>query len=129
MTTLRRDVASLPVRSPSQTWETICDLVAGQSIGRADLVAATDVATQLIAQEALRNDALIFSGNGPQVRVYTLHEEDATSAEPDDERPLVNPATEGEWSASFPADASDVEWASRAITKVTSRIAIRESGT
>jgi hypothetical protein len=129
MTTLRRDIVSVPRRTAGETWQRICELVSKDgSDARAELRAARHVATALIAQESTKGDPAIFSGTGPQVRAYTLHDNASLEADLDDERPLVTYVADGEWSATLPADASDLDWASKALEKVSSRITVREAG-
>jgi hypothetical protein len=130
MTTLRRDIVSVPRRTAGETWDRISELVSKEgSDARAELRGARHVATALIAQEATKVGPAIFSGTGPQVRVYTLHDEASLEADLDDERPLVTYVADGDWSASLPADESDAEWATAALKKVSSRITVREGGT
>lgn len=129
MTALRRDIVSVPRRTPAETWDRISVLVSKDgSDARAELHAARHVATALIAQEATKHEPAIFSGTGPQVRVYTLHDDASLEADLDDEQPLVTHVADGDWSASLPADESDFEWASAALKKVSSRITVREAG-
>ena len=128
MTTIRRDIVSVPRRTAGETWQRMSELVSKEgSDARAELHAARHVATALIGQESTKGDPAIFSGTGPQVRVYTLHDDASLEAELD-ERPLVTYVADGEWAATLPADASDFDWASRALGKVTSRITVREAG-
>lgn len=128
-TVLRRNIVSVPRRTPAETWDRICELVSKDgSDARAELRAARHVATALIAQQATKDHAAVFSGTGPQVRVYTLHDADSLEADLDDEQPLVTHAADDDWSASLPADPSDVDWASSALKKVSSRVTVRETG-
>lgn len=128
MTVLRRNLASVPRRTASETWLAICELVSEKgSDAWAELEGLTDVAAQLIAQEAMKNDAAVFSGVGPQVRIYTLHDDEAIEADPTDEQGLVNYVAEGDWSASLPADPSDLGWASRAVEKRSTHVSVREA--
>jgi len=128
MTAVRRDMVSVPRRTPAETWERISELVSKDgSDAREELHAARHVATALIAQEATKAEPAIFSGTGPQVRVYTLHDDDSLEADLDDEQPLVSYVADGDWTASLPADASDVAWAGAAIAKVSDRITVRDA--
>jgi hypothetical protein len=129
MTTIRRQIVSVPRRTPAETWDAICELVSKEgSDARSDLRRAANIATTLIAEESTKDDAAIFSGEGPQVRIYTLHDDDSIEADLDDEQPLATYVANGDWSASLPADASDVDWAATALKKVSTRITVRESG-
>jgi len=127
MTTIRREVVSVPRRTPAETWDAICELVSKDgSDARSDLRAAANVATTLIAQEATKDHPAVFSGEGPQVRIYTLHDDASIEADLDDEQPLAIQVASGDWSASLPADPSDLDWASRALKKVCARVTVRE---
>lgn len=129
MTVIRREIVSVPRRTPAETWDAICELVSkAGSDAWSELRRAANVATSLIAQEATKDDAAVFSGTGPQVRIYTLHDDDSIEADLDDEQPLATYVADGDWSASLPADASDVGWASSALEKVSTRITVREAG-
>ena len=129
MSAIRRDVVSVPVRTPAETWDTICEMVSkADSTARAELRAAANVAVGLIAQAATQADPAVFSGNGPQVLIYTLHDDEAIEADLDDEQPLVQYVADGDWTASLPADPTDVEWAARALKKVSTHITVREAG-
>jgi hypothetical protein len=129
MTTIRREVISVPRRTPAETWDRMCELVSKDgSEARAELRAAANVATTLIALEATKDDAVIFSGKGPQVRIYTLHDDDSIEADMDDEQPVITYVADGDWSASLPADPSDAGWATAALKKTSSRITVREAG-
>jgi hypothetical protein len=127
MTTLRRDIVSVPRRTPAETWERISELVSKDgSDAREELHAASHVATALIAQEATKLAPAIFTGAGPQVRIYTLHDDDSLEADLDDEQALVTPVADGDWTATLPADVSDVAWARAALKKVSTRVTVRE---
>lgn len=130
MTVIRRDVVSVPRRTPAETWVAICQLVSRDgSRSRAELEAAGDVATILIAQEATKHSPAIFSGVGPQVRVYTLHDDDSIEADLDGEQPLVNVVTDADWTASLPADDSDLTWATAALDRAATRVTVRKAET
>jgi hypothetical protein len=130
MTVLRRDIISIPRRNPSETWRVICELVSKAGSGaRAELERVTDVATLLIAQEATMGDPAIFSGTGPQVRIYTLHDDKSLEADLADEQDLVLLVADCDWTASLPADPSDLDWATRALAKQSRRVTVREAGT
>ena len=128
MTIIRRDIVSVPRRTPSETWAAICELVSkAGSDARVELMAAGDVATTLIAEEATGSTRP--SSRGPsQVRVYTLHHNDSLEADLDDEQALVTFVADDDWVASLPADESDVGWASTALNRVTKRVTVRRAG-
>jgi hypothetical protein len=127
MTMLRREIVSVPRRTPSETWKAIVELVSIAGSGaRHELDAVGNIATTLIAQESTKAAPAIFTGTGPQVRVYTRHDDESLEADMDDERPLVSQLGDDEWAASLPADESDVDWATAALKKVSARVTVRE---
>lgn len=109
MTVHARRIAAIPRRSSTETWRRVCDLVSAQgSAARSELGAVSGAAAMLIAEEYTRDAPIVFSGGGPQVRIYTLHGDDAIEADPDEETPLAFNPTAGDWNASLPCGAQDL---------------------
>lgn len=128
MTINARRVASIPMRTPSETWNAICDLlVPGDSVALPELELMVGLASMLIADEYSRDDPIIVSGAGPQLRIYTLHGNDALEDEVTEDSFAFDP-TEGEWEVSFPCGEGDLEEA-REIAKAFARVAVRPLGT
>jgi hypothetical protein len=110
VTVLARRFASTPVRSTSQTWAAIRDVIAPDpGEARDELGAATGLMAMLIAEEATRTRPLIVSGSGPMVRIYTLHGEDALDDEPN-ETPLPHVPTTGSWKLALAVSDEDAKW-------------------
>lgn len=126
MTVHARRIASVPRRSSVDTWRTICDLIAPPGApGRTELDAVTGVASMLIAEEYTRDAPITVSGAGPQIRIYTLHGEDAIDAELDDESGFAFRPTDGDWHLSLPCAADDLDDTATALDG-WSRITVRE---
>ena len=107
MTTIARRIAAAPVRTASDTWDVISDLLgaAGGDIATG-LSQAADVASMLIAEEHTAGNPIILSGCGPQIRVYTIHGSDAIDGSQLNERALTIVASDA-WQLTLPATGPD----------------------
>ena len=107
---IRRNIASVPVRSAKETWRAIVDLVTGDgSIDRQQLDAAASIMESLIADELPASVPIVFKGAGPRVLIYCLYNEDAMEAGTDIDSLNANP-TAGDWRVTAPAEDDDVAW-------------------
>jgi hypothetical protein len=118
MTTIARRVRSTPVRTATETWALIVDLIAaGDDTIRDPLAAVGDVAAMLISEEHSANDPIILSGCGPQIRIYTLHGNAAIDGASANEAPLTITAGDA-WQLSFAATDADLDLATTALANV-----------
>ena len=110
MTTLARRIASVPVRTSTETWEAVCDLLSpsGTPINE-KLRAVTSVAGMLIAEEYSATDAIVATGSGPRVKVYTVHGDDAIDALAEETPLSASPCAEAGWEVSFPCSSVDLD--------------------
>jgi hypothetical protein len=116
MTVHARRIASIPRRTATETWQAICEMLTTPgSPARQELQGIVGIASALITEEYLRDAAVIVSGAGPQVRIYTLHGEAAIEADPLDETPLSHDPTGGDWKVSLPCGESDLDEARDAV--------------
>jgi len=107
---IRRDIASIPVRSAKETWRAIIDLVvADSSVDRGQLDAASSVMEALIAGEQPATAPIVFKGYGPRVLIYCVYNEGAMEAGHDIDRLNANP-TVGDWRVTAPCAEGDVSW-------------------
>lgn len=121
---VRRDVASIPARSASETWCAIIDLVtADDSIDREQLAAAASIMESLIADEQPAEVPIVFKGSGPRVLVYCLSDEDAMEAGLDIDNLNSNPTT-GDWRVTAPCEADDVDWMNKTLKERAPRITV-----
>lgn len=115
MTVHARRIASIPRRTATETWHSICQLVTEPGTeARQELDAITGIASALITEEYTRGAPIIVSGGGPQVRVYTLHGDDAIDADPLDETSLAQYPAQGDWRISLPCGQDDLDEAAQA---------------
>jgi hypothetical protein len=130
MTILARRIISEPIRSASETWRVMVDLLTpDQAIsGRKDLLRVSGIACSIIASEVIKDAPIVVSGGDPRIRLYGLYGEEAINGENADESQLgINPL-DGDWSMSLPCPADDLEWVQKALKERSSHITAREAG-
>lgn len=127
MTVKARRIASVPKRTPTETWGAISDLVASSgSTARPELDRMVGLASMLIADECTREDPIIIEGAGPQLRIYTLHG-DAALEDEEDQDPFAFDPTAGDWTVSFPCSDEDLE-ETQMVAKALPRVEVRRMG-
>lgn len=127
MSTIARRVAASPVRTASEAWRFITELLSKpDSNGRAELVAVTGIACSLIADECFKGAPAVVTDSGPQVRVYCVYDEDAIDGTNVNENALSFHATEGDWKMSLPCREEDLDWVAASLKKKSSRITARD---
>jgi hypothetical protein len=121
---IRRDVASIPLRSAKETWRAIVDLVtANDSVDRHQLDAAASIMESLIADEQPAKAPIVFKGNGPRVLIYCLYDEDAMEAGLGTDGLQANP-TAGDWRVTAPCEEGDVAWMNNTLKERASRVTV-----
>jgi hypothetical protein len=80
---LVRRVAATPVRTASQTWARIVEIVAPDpsSAARQALAKAAGVACASISSEVTKDAPIVIWGEGPRVRLYCVFDEEAITQE------------------------------------------------
>lgn len=128
MTVIARRIVAEPVRSASETWKAIVDLLAPEADnqGRVELMAILGVASSIIAVEAVKDAPIVVFGSGSRVRVYCLYGEDAIVGEDANESQLPATPINGDWSMSLPCPENELEWIQAALKKHSTRISARE---
>lgn len=125
---LRRDVASIPLRSAKETWQVITDLVTEAStVDRAHLDSAASIMESLIADELPARVPIVFKGSGPRIVVYCLYGEDAMDAGLAIDSLSTKPTT-GDWRATAPCEREDVEWMNGSLRTRAPRISVHDVG-
>lgn len=124
---IRRDIASVPVRSAKETWRAIIDLVTGEgSVDRQQLDAASSILECIIADEIPAKVPIVFKGAGPRGLIYCLYNEDAMEAGRDIDALASNP-TAGDWRATAPCEAEDVDWMNKSLKSRAQRISVHDA--
>ncbi len=121
---MRRDIASIPVRSANETWNAIVALVTGDgSIDREQLDAAASVMESLIADEQPAIAPIVFKGCGPRVLIYCLYDEDAMEAGLAIDSLNANP-TAGDWQMTAPCEEDDMHWMNNTLKQRAPRMTV-----
>jgi hypothetical protein len=119
---IRRDIASIPVRSASETWRAIIDLVTGSgSLDKGQLEAAASLMESLIADELIGTVPIVFKGVGPRVLIYCVYNEEAMETGLTVDALAANP-TAGDWRMTAPCEAEDTDWMNRTLASRAPRI-------
>jgi hypothetical protein len=128
MTVVARRIIATPVRSASEAWTTIVNILAPQSDSEArkELFAIEGIACSLITDETLKDAAAVVYGSGPRVRIYCLYDDDACPGEEANEAPLSFDATSGDWQISLPCPADDLSWVQEALKKRSTHVTARD---
>jgi hypothetical protein len=92
---------------------------------RSELDMVSNVALQLIAQEATRQDPIVVTGLGPRIVVYTVHGDLAVEPDSDDLGRIPGLIDSSDWEASLPASAEDEPWARVALARKSARVTVR----
>lgn len=124
---IRRDIASVPVRSAKETWRAIIELVTGEdSVDQQQLGAAASIMESIIADEIPAKVPIVFKGAGPRVLIYCLYNEDAMEAGRDIDKLGSNP-TAGDWRATAPCEADDADWMNKSLKSRAPRISVHDA--
>lgn len=115
MTRIVRRIRSVPIRNATDTWAVIVDLLASTDDAmRAELETAGNVAAMLISEEHSAEAPMLLSGCGPQVRVYTIHGDEAVDGGSANETALTLTPSES-WELKLPATGPDLALAASAV--------------
>jgi hypothetical protein len=129
MTTVAsRIFRSTPHRDAHDTWLAIVALLTrgGNGDARSELLAVGGIAASIIADQALRDAALVVTCDGPRTRIYCLYDDDAIDGSDANEDALGFDPLKGDWRVSLPCLADDLAWVQAALKKHSSRITARD---
>lgn len=129
-TRIRRRVAASPARTPMETWEKICSILAPDSgsEARKELMKVAGEASSTISSEGPMDSPFIAHGSGPRIHIYCVYGEDAVSGEGVEEEPLSSKPTTGDWALSMPVPEEDLEWTKESLKGKSKRVTARASG-
>lgn len=128
MTVIARQIIAEPVRTASETWKVIVDLLASDpnDPARNELLAVAGVSSSIIAAEAVKDAPIVVYGSGPRVRIYCLYGDDAIVGDDANESELTSSPTTGDWAISLPCPEDDLEWVQNSLSKRSKRITARD---
>jgi hypothetical protein len=119
--------ASMPVRGATATWAAIVEMIAPEGAsGRDELLAATGLASSLIAAQAWADTPAVLSGVGAQLRIYCLYDEASILGEDANEESLSWSPTAGDWTLVMPCHLEDLAWARDAAAAISPRLVIAD---
>jgi hypothetical protein len=125
---VKREIASIPVRSAGETWQAIVDLITRQgSVDAATLKAAASVMESLITDEHPAMVPIVVSGEGPRLVIYCLYNEAAMEAGKDIDSINWNPTGGADWRMTAPSEASDVDWMNNTLKSRAPRITVHDA--
>jgi hypothetical protein len=129
-TVIARSVASTPKRSASETWAVIVGIIAPDPNhpARDELSRVSTVAASVISADAPKIDAIVVHGGGPRVRIYCLYNDDAITDGNATEDPVRQEVLGDGWKMSLPCEEDDLEWITRELKKVSTRVTARKLG-
>ena len=116
---VRRDISSIPLRSASETWQRIIDLVSGPDSTDLDqLTRAAGVIGSIITDEHLAHRAIMLEGVGPQLRIYLRYGMNALEDGAGVDDLTWNP-TKGDWTMHVPCDEDNIAWVKESLAACT----------
>jgi hypothetical protein len=116
---VRRDISSIPLRSASDTWERIIELVTGsgsKDVGQ--LKRASGVMGSIITDEHPGSRAIMLEGAGPQLSIYLRYGMRALEEGAEVDSLTWNP-TDGDWTMHVPCDEENIEWVKKSLAACT----------
>jgi hypothetical protein len=124
---VRREIASIPVRTAAETWQVVTDLIVGAgSVDAGTLKAAASVMESLIADEHAATVPIVVKGSGPRLVIYCLYNENAMEAGKDIDKLNWVP-TAGDWAVTAPCEAEDVSWMNKTLKERAPRIVVHDA--
>lgn len=128
MSTVRRDIRSVPFRDASDTWSAVVDLITSSSPNedaRKELMSVSGILASAITDQTLKSSPIVVTCDGPRTRIYCLYDDDALD-ESSNEAKLGFDATKGDWQVSVAVDTEDLPWIQAALKKQTCRVVARD---
>jgi hypothetical protein len=125
---VRREIASVPLRTAGETWQAIVDLITSDgSIDAGTLKTAASVMESLIVDEHPASCPIIVKGEGPRLVIYLLYNEAAMEAGKDIDPLTWNPTGGPEWQMTAPSEAGDVDWINNTLKNRAPRITVHDA--
>jgi hypothetical protein len=116
---VRRDISSIPLRSASETWQHIIDLVSGPGSQDVEqLQRAAGVMGSIITDEHPASRAIMLEGVGPQLRIYLRYGMKALEEGANMDSLTWNP-TKGDWKMHVPCDEENIDWVKESLAACT----------
>lgn len=125
---IRRDIASIPLRSATETWTEYKSLVTGAGSTDVDQFdAAASVMTSLITDETFKGEPLTMTGTGPRLVAYLRYGHDALETGLGVDKLSWNP-TEGDWTLYVPCPEEHYGWVKTTLAARAPRFTVMKPG-
>jgi hypothetical protein len=124
---VKREIASVPVRSAGETWTAIVGLISGPDTpDAATLKAAASIMESLIAAEHPATVPITVKGNGDRLVIYCRYNEDAIELGTNIDKLTWNPTGGNGWKITAPTEAGDVTWMNETLKSRAPRISVHD---
>ncbi|QPF90862.1 hypothetical protein [Bradyrhizobium commune] len=124
---VKREIASIPVRSAGETWAAIVALISGADTpDAATLKAAASIMESLIADEHPATVPIVVKGNGDRLVIYCRYNEDAIELGSSIDKLTWNPTGGSGWKITAPIEAGDVTWMNDALKSRAPRLSVHD---
>jgi hypothetical protein len=124
---IRRDIASIPVRSAQETWSAIVDLISSRkSVDRQQLLACAPDLASIITDELPARVPIVVKGSGHRLVIYCVYGDAAVDLGTVVDPLSWNPTEGSEWRITAPAEAADVAWLQEALGRIAPRITVHD---
>ena len=125
---LRRDIASVPVRTGAETWSEIVALVTRpDSVDVDQLTAAASVMASLLSEDHYSKYPLTLKGDGHRLVIYGAYGADAVTQGTEVASLDWNP-TGKSWTLHVPCEAEDLDWVTTTLKTRAPRLAVHALG-
>lgn len=125
---LRRDIASVPVRTGAETWSEIIALITRpDSIDAGQLTAAASVMASLLSEDHYAKHPLTLKGDGHRLVIYGAYGADAVTRGAE-VAPLDWNPTGKAWTLNVPCEPEDLDWVTQTLKTRAPRLAVHVLG-
>lgn len=122
---VKREIASVPVRSAKETWQAIVALISGTGTpDAATLKAAASIMESLIVDEHPATEPITVKGSGDRLVIYCRYNEDALELGTDIDPLTWNPTGGPGWKITAPSESADLSWMNGTLKERAPRISI-----
>jgi len=116
MSVVSRKIRATPFRTAAETWRFIKALICQKNAkAETEFDKISGLAASFIADEMLKEEALVVVGKGSRLRVYCLYDEDAIVDDDANEDSLSWEIAQGSWKAHLPCTKDNRSWAEKAL--------------
>ena len=127
---VKREIASVPVRSAGETWAAIVALIStADTPDVATLKAAASIMESVIADEHAATVPIVVKGNGDRLVIYCRYNEKAIELGSSIDKLTWNPTGGSGWKITTPTEAGDVAWMNDELGRRAPRISVHDVAT